>query len=265
MRGRTKALSLPRRAICDLSWISKGAPLVSIEREIAAAPVATARADCADRPLWTAIFSKAIALTARQFPALRQVYLPFPWPHLYEYPTSIANIVLEREYEGEPAIFPCLIKSPEDRAITDISRLIKYAAAGRLEEIKDARRMLMVARYPLLIRRGLWWTAFNIGRQRANYFGTFTLSVLASQQIDVQQALLAWTSFFSYGPLKPDGKLRVPIWFDHRVLDGGTAARALAYLEEVLNGPIVDELRSPPPCQTQDALDAAFLKSTKVE
>ncbi|HEY0438608.1 MAG TPA: 2-oxo acid dehydrogenase subunit E2, partial [Xanthobacteraceae bacterium] len=53
-----------------------------------------------------------------------------------------------------------------------------------------------------------------------------------------------WTTLLTYGPLRADGTVEVRIIFDHRVLDGATAARALARLEEVLNGPILDELRA---------------------
>jgi hypothetical protein len=35
----------------------------------------------------------------------------------------------------------------------------------------------------------------------------------------------------------------VRVVFDHRVLDAMTLARALGRLEEILNGPIADELR----------------------
>ena len=39
------------------------------------------------------------------------------------------------------------------------------------------------------------------------------------------------------------GGVDVRVSYDHRVLDGATAARALCRLEETLNGPIVMELR----------------------
>ena len=48
----------------------------------------------------------------------------------------------------------------------------------------------------------------------------------------------------NYGLFAPDGTLDVRLHFDHRVLDGMPAARALAELEAELNGPILAELRS---------------------
>ena len=40
----------------------------------------------------------------------------------------------------------------------------------------------------------------------------------------------------------PAGDVDVRVVYDHRVLDGATVARALGRLEEVLTGPIVEEL-----------------------
>jgi pyruvate/2-oxoglutarate dehydrogenase complex dihydrolipoamide acyltransferase (E2) component len=42
--------------------------------------------------------------------------------------------------------------------------------------------------------------------------------------------------------IEPDGTVCVRLIYDHRVLDGAMAARALGKLEDVLNGPILNEL-----------------------
>jgi pyruvate/2-oxoglutarate dehydrogenase complex dihydrolipoamide acyltransferase (E2) component len=39
----------------------------------------------------------------------------------------------------------------------------------------------------------------------------------------------------NYGPVAADGAVRVTLTFDHRVLDGGPAARALSELEAAMN------------------------------
>ena len=77
-------------------------------------PVVSARAACDDRPRWTAIFVKAYALVASEFPELRRAYVKIPWPSLYEYPLSNASIIIERDYEGEASLFSILIKDPTD-------------------------------------------------------------------------------------------------------------------------------------------------------
>jgi pyruvate/2-oxoglutarate dehydrogenase complex dihydrolipoamide acyltransferase (E2) component len=51
------------------------------------------------------------------------------------------------------------------------------------------------------------------------------------------------TTTINYGPIEPDGSVDVRIVYDHRVLDGGTVARALDHLERILGCEILAELR----------------------
>ncbi len=46
----------------------------------------------------------------------------------------------------------------------------------------------------------------------------------------------------NYGVIGPDGRTTARLVYDHRVMDGGTIARALGRLDEVLNGEMMDEL-----------------------
>ena len=78
MRGRAIRLSKPRRMVIDLLYFAKQLPTVPVQRRMALATVVAARAACRNRPQWTAIFAKAYALTAREFPELRRAYVKFP-------------------------------------------------------------------------------------------------------------------------------------------------------------------------------------------
>jgi hypothetical protein len=49
-------------------------------------------------------------------------------------------------------------------------------------------------------------------------------------------------SLISYGLVRPDHTMELLFHWDHRVYNGILAARALARLEDVLNGEIADEL-----------------------
>ena len=101
MRGRAIGLSVPRQMMIDFLYFARGVPTVPVQKHMSVAALAAARAACNDRPRWTAIFTKAFALVAEEVPQLRRAYVKFPWPHLYEYPTSKANIMIERDYQGE--------------------------------------------------------------------------------------------------------------------------------------------------------------------
>jgi hypothetical protein len=89
----------------------------------------------------------------------------------------------------------------------------------------------------------LWWIALNVGRYRANYFGTFALSSAAPLGADLLESRSLLATFLTYGVISSEGRASVRITIDHRVLDGATAARVLKRLEETLQGPIVAELR----------------------
>ena len=61
-------------------------------------------------------------------------------------------------------------------------------------------------------------------------------------------AFLEWwshpvTTVLDYCVFADDGSVDVRIIYDHRVMDGATVARVLARLEDVLTGPILEEIR----------------------
>ena len=43
---------------------------------------------------------KAFGLARSGIPDLRRVYMPFPWPHLYEHPHSIATVNIRARMAG---------------------------------------------------------------------------------------------------------------------------------------------------------------------
>jgi hypothetical protein len=78
MLGRAVRLSLPRRTIVDLLHFAAAVPSVPVQKRMRLKAVASARAVCRNRPRWAAIFAKAYALVAREFPNLRRAYVKFP-------------------------------------------------------------------------------------------------------------------------------------------------------------------------------------------
>lgn len=244
MRGRTLRLSAPRRIIADLMYFGAAVPSVPARRTMKLAGLRAARATSAGRPRWSAIFAKAYGLVGEEFPELRRVYLKYPWPRLYEYPTSIAMIAVERRIGEEDAVLGGPINHAAGLSLLHLNACVDRYAQAPVEEVERHRRVLRIAALPLALRRLLWALALNVGRQRANHFGTFALTSVGWLGADLLHPVGPWTTLLTYGPLRDDGSIEVGLVFDHRVLDGGTAARVLARLEEVLNGPILDELRA---------------------
>ena len=241
--GRRVPLSLPRRFINDLVHFARQVPLSTAQRTMQLAPLADARADAEPRPGWCALFTRAYGLVAIRRPELRRAYLPLPWPHLYEHPYSIASVAVERDYGPEKAVFFGHVRSPESQSLAAVEGHLRRYKEAAVEDVALFRRILYTSRLPRPLRRLLWRVGlYTSGHRRARYLGTFGISTTAALGSWAVDLLTPITTALNYGVLAPDGSLEVRLTYDHRVLDGGTAARALAELEGVLNGELFDEV-----------------------
>jgi len=243
--GRTLPLSLPRRFVVDLMHFAQRTPTVPVRRRMHLAQLALARRSSSPPVGWAATFLKAYGLVAAGRPELRRCYLSWPWQRLYEHPESVASLAVERDVGGEPAVFIGLRPHPERATLAALDAWVRDLKRAPVETIPSFRRLVRIARLPWPLRRLALWSAWAVhGRWRARHFGTFGLSVVAAEGASLPHLLSPLAVTLNYGPLRPDGSLDVTLLFDHRVLDGAPAARALADLEGALNGPVLAELRS---------------------
>lgn len=236
----------------DLMHASRNVPLVALERKMRLAALVTARAAAAPRPSWSAILTKAFALVAARRPELRRAYLPFPWPHLYEHPDSVAAVAVERRIGSEDGLLFALVPSPERLGLIELEACLRRCKEPPVEAVASFRTALAVSRLPGPLRRLAWWGGLNLsGDLRARCFGTFGVTTTAGfggATLSVRSPL---TCTLYYGLFDPAGCIDMRLALDHRVLDGGTASRALHDLEGVLLGEIQTEL------EQLDALDWA--------
>jgi hypothetical protein len=197
----------------------------------------------ATRPVpWTVIFAKAWALVADMTPELRRSYVKLPWPQLSQAQASVASIMIERDWAGEPGLFPARLKDPAARPLVDLAADLDRARSAPAHSIRHFAVIMRLCRWPWPVRRALWFLAHNVGIWRVAYFGTFGISVLGQSGVTIDVPVSPLTTFVSYGPFRTDGTVEAIIAFDHRVMDGALIAIALARLEETLNGAIAQEL-----------------------
>lgn len=242
--GRKLALSLPRRFMCDLMRVAEKVPLIPLERRMRLGEVAAARHSAHPRPSWAALFIKAYAMVAAQRSVLRRAYCTFPWPHLYEHPVSVAAVAVDRPFQDEDAVFIAHVRSPDAQAVGAVDAHLRRFKEAPIEDIGAFRRILKMTSLPTPLRRLLWWYGYSAsGARRARHMGTFGISVVAGLGASLLLLRSPLTTTLNYGPLAEDGTMEVRLFFDHRVLDGAAAARALEALEGVLNGQILTELR----------------------
>jgi hypothetical protein len=242
MRGHKISLLPSSRVRNDSLYFASKAPLLPVQRRMALGSLVEARTSCPHRPAWTVLFIKAFAILAQQIPELRRVYIGFPSPHLYEYPTSIGIVAFERATGQGVEVFGGKIKDPASRSLSELVEIVRRFREQSLSEIKDFRRILFFGRLPGPLRRLLMWIGLNIGRQRANFFGTFALSVYSALGAESLRPLFPCTVTLNYGVFAADGTVNVRFVYDHRVMDGTVVARALQSFEKILTETIVDEL-----------------------
>jgi hypothetical protein len=244
MDGKRIRLSPPRRLITDIMRLAASVPGVPVERLMNLGAVIAARRALSDRPPWVGIFAKAMALTAQELPELRRTYIKWPWPYLYEYEDSVAALTINRDYRGEPCVAPRIIKEVASLPLMVIAGMISASQTLPIEELRDFKRAMMIASLPGIFRRPAIWLAYNLPRQRANYFGTFSVTAVSFLGADALHLPNPTTSLLTFGVFREDGRVPVRITMDHRVFDGMEIAKIMARLEAVLNGAILDELRS---------------------
>jgi hypothetical protein len=244
-RGRRLRLSLQRRWIGDLMAAASATPVAGGERVLRVSAAAGVRRSMADPPGWTAVILKAYALVATRRPELRQMYLPVPWPHIYEHPCSVATVVVEREWCGEPGVFLDQIVAPETKPLMEIDRMIRGLRRNPIESVGGYRRLIRLSRLPRLLRRSIWWCGLRCsGYVHARYFGTFALNALTLPRSMLLQSATPITVALTHLPLDASDRIRLFGVFDHRVLDGMRLLRAVGEVEAAINDEIVTELRS---------------------
>ena len=243
IQGRYFPLSLPRRWISDLLHFAKQVPSVPVERLMDLSAVQKARARVGIS--WPAVFLRAFGLTAQKHPELRQAILRYPWMRCYEHPCSVASVALERQFKGEPAVFFGQIMGPEHHALSSIDSHLRKYKNEPIESFAHFRRVIWLARFPTFLRRFGWWISLHwLGEKRAKRLGTFGLSVYAGLGASSTHPLLPVSFLLNYGVMDERGRITVRLIYDHRVVDGALIARALATMETILNGTILEELDS---------------------
>ena len=242
MRGRRIGLLPSSRVRNDILYFANKVPLLPIQRRMALGSLVKVRAACPHHPSWTVLFLKAFAIVAQQIPELRRVYLGFPSPHLYEYPSSIGMVAFERQTDQGMEVFGGKLKDPASRSLAELMEAVRYFNETPPAKIKDFQRILSFGRLPGLLRRLVIWVLLHWGRQRANFFGTFALSVYSALGAESLRPLYPATVMLNYGVFAADGTVDVRLVYDHRVMDGVIVARALQSLEKILTESMVDEV-----------------------
>jgi hypothetical protein len=243
-KGARLRLSPARRLVVEYLHHARKVPSLPLARSFNVADLARARSWLRPAPSWFAVFMKAMGLVARHRPELRRAFLHWPYPRLYEHPQSECAFLVEREWAGEPVVLGAKVRGPEDQALADLDAHLCYFKETPVWEVSPFRQALRLGRVPWLLRRFTFWHLLNLsGYRRAKHFGTFMMSSLGGDGIEQIHPLTFLTTYFTFGRISPAGAVEAKLIYDHRVMDGGTVARCLNTLDEVLHTDVLAELR----------------------
>jgi hypothetical protein len=241
--SRRRLVPRSRRLVCDLIHFGRQVPLFPLERSCGLGDLAELRQSTACRISWPVLFLKAYGLVAMEYPQLRQAYLGWPWPHLYEHPHNVAMLAVNRsDCEGD-RLYWGRFPQPELCTLTELQTKLDWYKTGPTRSVFATQRRL--SRVPTPLRRLAWWLTLNLsGDVRARRLGTFGLSTLAGNGAVNRCHPTCLSTSLTYGPIDPSGQMLVTLLYDHRIADGNCVAGALADLEAILRGPITGELKS---------------------
>lgn len=241
MSGIRKSLPISRALVLDTLHFAKDIPSFSVEKTFALQHLARFRQTAAMRISWSLLFLKAYSLVVLRQPELRQVFLKWPWPHVYQSEEVVGTLSIARTHEGEDRLCWGRFPRPDSTPLSELQATLDTYQGWPVEDV--FRRQVRLSRYPGWVRRMAWRIGLyvDLGR-RARRFGTFSISSLAGQGALNRTHPSIHTSSLTYGPTDNAGRCLVTLLCDHRVLDGMAASRALNHLEEVLHDEIAREL-----------------------
>ncbi len=236
------AIPRSRRLTIDVLHYHAQVPTCAHDRYCQLTELVKARREHATRVSWSLIFIKAFAMIANRHPVLRQTYMRWPIPHLYQHPESVAVVATHRDVRGEPWLFWSRFPHPDTTSLIALQQRLDVYQQEPVERIFSQQWQLSMLPTPL--RRMIWWWNLNVsGPKRAKRSGTFFLTTVASHGVEIQHPPAFLTSNLTYGPIDAKGICRVTLAYDHRLMDGRKVAECLQELEATLCGEIANELR----------------------
>ena len=242
--GKTIKVANDRRLISDLSRVAQNIPLAGLNREIELGQLSLLRAKTRPRICWDVLMMRAYALVAQENPLLRQVYTRLPWPHIYQHDHNVCMITMAREYRGKERLFFARFGAPDQHSLTQLQDQYDHLRQAPIETIKQFRHQIRFAKWPLPIRRFAWWLLFNAWpSKRASHMGTFGMSISLYKDAMGTKHLGQNTTILGVDPRPRNGKSRLLLTFDHRILDGKPAATVLEQLRMKLQTGITHEVK----------------------
>ena len=242
--ARWRKLSDGRKLVCDIIHLAKKIPLAGAGAELDVRELAEVRKLVRPRIAWNVLLMKAYAQVAIARPELRQLYVRWPWPHLYQHPQNVCLMTFSREYQGENRLFFGRFNAPEEETLLDLQKRYDEYRDGPVESVKQFRHQIRFAKTPLLLRRMAWFLMREVWvRKAASHMGTFGMSISCFREAYGTSLVSPNTTSLGVDVISRGGISKTLLTFDHRILDGQPVINILQELGQQLRGTILEELK----------------------
>lgn len=243
-KGIRIQLSNGRRLVEDVIDIAQRIPAVGLSGDFDVTEVSRLRRLTRPKLSWNVLYMKAYALAATRIPQLNQLYVRFPWPHLYQHDSIVCMMTVSREYRGEERLFFARFNNPQNHSLQQLQEQYQHFMEAPVESIRQFRHQIRFARFPRFLRRIGWGVMFDWWpAKRASQIGTIGMSFSGYRGVYGNRHLGPMTSILGVDPIPRKGTARLVLTFDHRVLDGIPAARTLESIQQQLDQRICQELQ----------------------
>jgi hypothetical protein len=244
-KGKRIALSNGRRLVDDITQIARKIPSAGICGDFELGKVDQLRRQTRPKLSWNVIYLKAYALVAERIAPLNQLYVGFPWPHLYQHGSIVCMMTVNRQHAGEDRLFFARFNNPQHDSLTMLQQKYDSFRQTPVEEIRQFRHQIRFSKAPWLLRKLGWWVLFNLWpSKRASHVGTIGMSFSGYRGIYGNQHLGPMTSILGIDPFPKKGSAHLVFTFDHRVVDGLPAATTLHQIYQTVENEIWLEMQS---------------------
>ncbi|MFG3255687.1 2-oxo acid dehydrogenase subunit E2 [Streptomyces sp. NPDC048172] len=243
-----------RHTLYFLEWAARQRP-VHLDTEVDMTRVQRHRAAARERGERYAVVSYLLYATGRalaRHPEANAVAAT-PWPAPLRAPRTVrfegvtAKLALDRPVgpDAERTVLSALVPGLESAGLPAIQQRVERYAGRYAAELPEFQRVLKLGTLPALLGRALFGAALRDPRRRPDIFGTVSVSSLGHRPVDgfhsaggtavtVCAGQIAERAVVRDGHVVPAPVMRLGLTFDHRVIDGATAADVLGTLRHSL-------------------------------
>ncbi|GAA2077484.1 2-oxo acid dehydrogenase subunit E2 [Streptomyces albiaxialis] len=243
-----------RHTLYFLEWAARQRP-VHLDTEIDMTRVQEHRAEAREHGARYSVVSYLLHATGRalaRHPEANAVAAT-PWPAPLRAPRTVrfegvtAKLALDRPVgpDAERTVLSALVPDLESADLSAIQEHVERYSGRYAAELPEFRKVLKLGTLPAPLGRALFAAALRDPRRRPGIFGTVSVSSLGHRPVDGFHsaggtAVTICAGQVAERPVVRDGRvvpapvMRLGLTFDHRVIDGATAADLLSDLRRSL-------------------------------